>query len=263
MAILENGFVNEASRISASCGPADAVLPQAHPGDGLLGLVMLDTRFPRPPGDLGRADAWPWPVRCRVVQGAWPAEVVVSAQTLRASSLVPAFVQAMRELQGAGARAIVTSCGFLVLLQRELQQAVQVPVVSSSLLELPRLLAREKQVGVLTISVERLGQEHLLAAGVARERWDDVLVQGVDPQGEFASAILGNREQMDRPRAGADVVSAARALKARAPRLRTVVLECTNMPPYADAIREATGLEIVSLRDSARLLQALHVGRQP
>lgn len=210
---------------------------------------MLDTRFPRPPGDLGRVDAWPWPVRQRVVRGAWPAEVVASAQTLRGSSLLPAFVQAVQELQQEGARAITTSCGFLVLLQRELQAAVGVPVISSSLLQLPGLLAREPQVGVLTISAERLGAEHLLAAGVPRERLQDVLVQGVDPSGEFAGAVLHNREQMDVVRARQDVAAAALQLKSRAPHLRTAVLECTNMPPHAQAAGDAAGLRLLSLLD--------------
>jgi hypothetical protein len=65
---------------------------------------------------------------------------------------------------------ITTSCGFLVLLQRELQAAVNVPVVTSSLLQLPALLGREPCVGVRAISAEHLGHEHLLSAGVPKAR---------------------------------------------------------------------------------------------
>lgn len=218
---------------------------------------MLDTRFPRPLGDIGHPDTFPWPVRHRIVARAWPDAVVTSAQALRGSALLPAFTEALRELEAEGARAVTTSCGFLVLLQAQLQAAVRVPVVSSSLLQLPQVLAREPQVGVLTISAARLGPEHLLASGVPRERLQDVLVQGVDPCGEFAGAILGNREQMDFSRARQDVVAAALQMKSRAPHLRTVVLECTNMPPHAQAVREATGFEPRSLLDDPGLQQAL------
>ena len=86
-----------------------------------------------------------------------------------------------------------------------------------------------------------------------RERLRDVVVQGVDPAGEFATAILGNRGSMDLDKARDDVVAAAVVLKARAPGLHHVVLECTNMPPYADAVRAATGFTLHSLRDSPRL----------
>ncbi len=216
---------------------------------------MLDTCFPRLPGDIGHPGSFGVTTRHRVVQGAWPGEVVAHTASLRGSGLLDAFCAHAIELERAGAKAITTSCGFLVLLQAQLQEAVRVPMVTSSLLQLPELLEHDPMVGVLTISEPHLRAEHLLAAGVASERLADVIVQGVDPAGEFASAILGNRPQMDLHTAASDVVAAALALKARAPGLRTVVLECTNMPPYAQAVREATGFELRSLLDSRVLLQ--------
>lgn len=251
------GVVDNRPRISANPAPADPVLPPVNtrPRGGFLGVLMLDTRFPRPLGDIGHPESFGLPVRQSVVRGAWPAEVVTSAAALRASGLPAAFIRQAQKLEGEGALAITTSCGFLVLLQPELQEAVTVPVVTSSLLQLPELLAREAQVGVLTISAQHLGAGHLLAAGVAPQRLGDLIVQGVDPHGEFAGAILGNRDALDFEKAGADVAAAALALKARAPRLRSVVLECTNMPPYAASLREATGFELHSLLDARALLQ--------
>lgn len=239
-------------RIIAKAGPGDPVIPRVDGGSqgSFVGVLMLDTKFPRPPGDIGHPSSLGMPVRQWVVRGAWPSSVVVSGATLRASALPEAFMAGARELEKQGAHAITTSCGFLVLLQRELQDALTIPVVTSSLLELPRLLEEEAQVGVLTISATQLGAEHLLAAGVPAARLGDVIVQGVDPAGEFASAILGNRETMDLALARADVVDAARRLQMRAPQLRTVVLECTNMPPYAAHIEAVTGLRTCSLRDA-------------
>jgi hypothetical protein len=84
----------------------------------------------------------------------------------------------------------------------------------------------------------------------------DVMVQGVDPQGELATAILGNRDTMDLASAQQDVVDAALALRASAPDLRSVVFECTNLPPYAKAVREATGWQLFALPQSLALWQA-------
>ncbi len=262
-------WMNESSSINANSGPAATVfppgpVPQA-PGapQPVLGIVMLDTRFPRPPGDVGHAATWGVPVNFNVVRGIWPDKVVRSAKGLRAGRVTPAFVTVVRNLERSGVAAITTSCGFLVLLQKELQAACKVPVVTSSLLLLPRLLKGQAQVGVLTISAGALGEEHLRSAGVPRDRVKDVLVQGVDPKGEFATAILGNLTQMDLQRAGADVVAAAVALKARAPQLRTVVLECTNMPPYAQQVRDATGLAVLSLCDLPALKPYAPVPQEP
>lgn len=88
---------------------------------------MLDTRFPRPVGDVGNPATWPVTTLLKRAKGAWPQTVVQSAAGLRASGLLPAFVLAARELERRGACAITTSCGFLVLLQHELQAAVGVP----------------------------------------------------------------------------------------------------------------------------------------
>lgn len=254
--------MNESQSINANSAPPPPVFP---PGaaQAVVGVVMLDTRFPRPPGDVGHPDSWSAPVNFRVVRGVWPDKVVQSARGLRAGRVVPAFITVVRGLEKLGVAAITTSCGFLVLLQKELQAAVKVPVVTSSLLQLPGLLREEPQVGVLTIHAGALGSEHLRSAGVPRDRLADVLVQGVAPQSEFVTAILGNREHMDLQRAGADVVAAAVALKARAPQLKTVVLECTNMPPYAALIEAATGLRVRSLLHAPALARYAAQESQP
>ncbi|HSV52726.1 MAG TPA: aspartate/glutamate racemase family protein [Burkholderiaceae bacterium] len=231
---------------------ADA-LADSH-DSAFLGIVMLDTQFPRPLGDIGHPATFDPPTRRVVLERAWPSAVVQSAAGLREAQLEEGFVAVVKLLAREGAKAITTSCGFLVLLQAELQAAVPVPVITSSLLQLPALLGQHGRVGVLTISSEALGREHLLAAGVQAERLDDVVVQGVDTEGEFARRILGNEATMDLARAQEDVVAAARALKVREPSLTHLVLECTNMPPYQSAIEQATGMRCWSLLDDERLL---------
>jgi hypothetical protein len=224
--------------------------------EGFLGIVMLDTQFPGPLGDVGHPETFKLPTHYELVRGVWPDKVVLSAASLRQARIVPAFQGIVRNLTQRGAKAITTSCGFLVLLQKELQAVTRVPVVTSSLLQLPGLLAAEQRVGVLTISSAYLGKEHLRCAGVPRERLQDVVVQGVAPGTEFATRILGNHAQMDLAQAELDVVAAAVALKQRAPDLLTVVLECTNMPPYLAAIEAQTGLQVRCLTHDARLLKA-------
>jgi hypothetical protein len=234
--------------------PADASKPitTVFP-EGFLGVLMLDTQFPRPEGDIGHPSAFGVPTRRCVVTGAWPDKIVQSGAGLRKGRVVTPILQLVRRLEQDGAKAITTSCGFLVLLQKEMQAQVKIPVITSSLLQLPGLLAQHGKVGVLTISSSKLGVEHLRAAGVPRERLADVVIQGVEATGEFSSSILGNKPTMDLDKAGAEVVAAAVALKNRGPSLNCVVLECTNMPPYRAAIEAATGMKTWALVDDRRL----------
>src|SRR5438105_13367166 len=92
-----------------------------------LGILMLEARFPRIPGDMGNATTWPFPVLYRVVRGASPEKVVLQG----ARGLLPDFIAAAQELVHLGAEAITTNCGFLSLFQNELAEAAGVPVATS------------------------------------------------------------------------------------------------------------------------------------
>jgi hypothetical protein len=202
-----------------------------------LGLLRLQTRFPRLPGDAGEPASWPLPVRAAVVAGATAQRVVRAGD----AALLPLFVEAGRRLAAEGAAALTCSCGFLVRWQAELQAALPVPVWTSALLALPALPAP----GVLTVDGAAFDAALLRAAGAA----PDTPVEGLAPGGHLQRVLIDDLPGLDRIEAEADVVAAARRLVQRAPRLRTIVFECTNLPPYADAVRRATGREVVHLID--------------
>lgn len=207
---------------------------------GFLGIIKLDTRFPRPKGDTGNAESFAFPVRFAVVEGASPQRVV----TERAVGLLEPFIAAGRRLVDEGALAITTTCGFLTIFQRELAAALPVPVATSALLQVPwvqTLIAPGKRVGVLTISATSITPAHLAGAAIAA---DSVAIEGVAPGCEFASKLLGNQTTLDVDAARADVVAAARSLAAKHPEVGAIVMECTNMPPYRAAVAAATGLAV-------------------
>ena len=231
--------------------PSTTALP--HQG---LGLIKLDTLFPRLPGDLGLASSWGLRVKEFVVRGALPEVIVKQQMSYVESAYAPAFEEAVKSLVESGVAAITTSCGFLVLWQRELQALSPVPLVTSSLCLLPALLAQEEQVGVLSIDVNSLSPLHWLGAGLSSHHLDRLVLGGLPADSHFCQSILGNRNQLNAVQAQAEVVAAARAIQQSAPHLQSLILECTNLPPYQMAIEEATGLKVISLRDSAVLLAA-------
>ena len=207
-----------------------------------VGILMLDARFPRIYGDMGNALTWPFPVHYRIVRNASPEQVVRQA----AAGLLPAFIDAARDLVADGVDGITTNCGFLSLFQDELCEAVQVPVATSSLMQVAmvnRLLPRGKRAGVLTISASTLTAQHLKMAHVPA----DTPIGSTEGGREFTRAILGNELKLDVEAARADNVAAALALQQAHPDLGALVLECTNMLPYAADIRAATGLPTYSM----------------
>lgn len=221
-----------------------------------LGILMLEARFPRIAGDMGNGTTWPFPVLYRVVRGADPERVVLGG----AAGLLPDFIAAARDLVDLGAEAITTNCGFLSLFQRELAAAVNVPVATSSLMQVPWVQATlppGQRVGVVTVSRASLTPAHLAAAGVPA----DVPLAGTENGREFFRVLIkGEKQDMDIGLAEADIVDAGRDLIARHPEVGAIVLECTNMPPYAAALAEAVGRPVY---DIYSMITWFHQGLRP
>jgi Asp/Glu/Hydantoin racemase len=219
----------------------------------LIGVLVLDTVFPRIPGDIGHAGTFPFPVLYHKVRNASPARVVREGDP----ALLDGFIQGARTLEAAGVLAITTSCGFLAMFQRQLAEAVRVPVFTSALQLVPlvsRMLAPDRAVGILTVEGRVLGPRHLAGAGIAEDV--PVVIWGLERGQAFTPVLLDNELELDVDAARRENVEAAREMVERHPEVGAIVLECTNMPPYAAAIREATGLPVFDITTLIRMVYA-------
>jgi len=213
-----------------------------------VGILMLDTHFPRLPGDIGNAKTFPFPVMYFTVSGASPSRVVKE----RDPTLLEPFIDGARELERRGAKAITTSCGFLALFQEELASAVGVPLFTSSLLQIPflsRIFGGRGTIGVLTARAQSLTQRHFAQCGADGL---PIAVAGMDESLEFRKVFLeeGNPEEiclMDIDRVRGELISAAGRLVAEHPDVKAIVLECTNMPPFREAIANETGRPVFDI----------------
>jgi len=221
-----------------------------------LGILMLEAKFPRIYGDMGNAATWPFPVLYRVVLGASPEKVVLKG----AEGLLPDFIAAAQELVRLGAEAITTNCGFLSLFQKELSAAVNVPVATSALMQVPWVQATlppGKRVGIVTVSKATLTPRHLEAAGVPL----DTPIAGTENGQEFFRVLIkAEKTDMNIDLAERDVVEAGVNLVKTHPEIGALVLECTNMPPYAAALQAATGLPVY---DVYTMVSWFHSGLRP
>jgi hypothetical protein len=221
-----------------------------------LGILMLEARFPRIPGDMGNGTTWPFPVLYRVVSGATPEKVVLKG----AAGLLPDFIDAAKEQVRLGAEAITTNCGFLSLFQREIAAAVGAPVATSSLMQVPWVQATlppGKRVGLVTVSGSTLSPAQLEGAGVPL---DTPLVGTENGKEFFRVLIKAEKDDMDIAQAERDVVEAGKELVARHPDVGAIVLECTNMPPYAAALQAEVGLPVY---DIYSMITWFHAGLRP
>src|SRR5438094_386896 len=212
-----------------------------------LGILMLDTRFPRIVGDIGNPASFDFPVIFRTMEGIGPDDAVAARPNR--PRVMAALADNARKLAEAGAAGISTSCGFLALYQDELAAASPVPVATSALLLIARLKGRK--VGVITASARSLTPSHLTAVGAPA----DTPVEGMPEGGSFAATFIANGTTLDRDTVEREAVAAGQALVKKHPGVDTIVLECTNLPPYKSALQDALGLPVHDVLD---LLKEFH-----
>lgn len=210
-------------------------------GQATIGVLLLDARIPRPLGDIGNPRTFGFPVLYEMVPGASATAVVEHG----APGLLGRFIDGGRRLVERGAAGLVTSCGFLALLQAELAGALPVPLLTSSLLQIPAVLRSVPATGrvaVVTANAATLTSRHLAGAGLtAAEQARLVLVGMQDVAAFYPCIVEGSGGPLDEAEVRRQVVDRCVRALDRDPSVAAFVFECANLPPYSAAVRERTG----------------------
>ncbi len=204
-----------------------------------IGIILMDSDYPCPPGVPGNASTFDFPVRYRVVKGADMEHLIYNPD----QSLADSFLEAGRELVQAGVRAVTGNCGFMIFFQDYLAKELPVPTFMSSLLQLPfmsRLLSPGEKIGVITASMRSLTDKHLEIA----TRGVDCPIKVVDMESQkyFHEAIHVQTGELDFEQVEREVVEKALELVNGEDPIGAILLECTDLPPYAAAVQEAVKL---------------------
>lgn len=222
-----------------------------------IGILMLESRFPRIPGDAGNASSYNYPVRLQPVREADYTRLILE----RDPALLQPFIEAAEKLEQEGVKAITTNCGFLALFQKQLAAAVSVPVFTSSLMLVPvisSMLGPSQKVGIMTADASALDKVHYTGAGWSSRDYP-IVVAGMENEPLFTRVFAGDRLEFDVDQMEADMVNVARRLITEHPSVGAILFECTNMPPYAHAVQKAVRrpiFHILSLIDM--VFQSFH-----
>lgn len=208
-----------------------------------LGILVLEEHIPCPPGTPGNPTTFPFPVIYECVHG-------VAAAQLRDATHpggLAAFLDAAQVLVNKGVRAVIGGCGLMIVHQDELARAMPVPILSSSLLQLPLIattLAQEAQIGVIASSLASLSEQHVKLSGVPEGR---TILAGMDGKPCFSSAVMHESGVLDFEGTRDEVIALGRAIVAEHPRIAAILLECVDLPPYAAELQSAIGLPVFDI----------------
>ncbi|MBV6274370.1 aspartate/glutamate racemase family protein [Alcaligenaceae bacterium CGII-47] len=228
------------------------VRPHAESYGHDIGILMLDCRTPFIPGDVGNASTYRYPVLYRTMPGVTLDRLINQADV----SLTQVVVQTAQELERAGVCAITSDCGYMLLFQEAVAAAVQIPVMLSSLLQLPfiaSMLGPDQAVGIICANRDRLTDALLHPLRATRPC--RVFIAGLEHAPNFRGPILDETDVLDQSAIEAEVVQAAVSLANAHPQIAVWLLECSNLPPYAAALQAATGrpvFDFVTMIDAVR-----------
>lgn len=188
------------------------------------------------PGNSTNPDTFDFPVRYCRIKGANVHTVVDNPSR----DLILAMIRQARLMEAEGVKAITTSCGFNAVFQKELADSVSIPVFTSALLQVPMvhcMLQKDEVVGIITSHKPSLTNRHLENVGV-----DDTVplnIEGMESCPAWRTLHTTPDTELDIAQVEKDIINLACAMKT-ASKIGAFVLECTDLPPFAQAIRKAT-----------------------
>lgn len=218
-----------------------------------IGIIMacITDKVPsypvlRIPGNVGNASTFKFPVQFKIIDADY-SEILAKTPSKETERKV---VEAAKELEQEGVRAIGCMCGYMVYFQEAMANAVNIPVFSSSLLQVPmvsRLIGKKQKIGIITFNSDDMTREHLRRAGIDDEVYKRIAIIGLQevPQEKYGYTTIKEFEPEARlAEEEKRIVYVAKQLIARHPDIGAIVLECTYLPPAAAAVQQATGLPV-------------------
>ena len=217
-----------------------------------LGVVRLDYDYPPAPGDIDNPESYAYDVFYRAVPGLTfemcQHAVPVTGKPLP-DEVMKRFVEAIKYLdQEKNVSGITADCGFFFNLQHEARKHTKKPVFMSSLCAAPSVAAAYAKDELIAIFTANSNSLEPMRPAIKEECGIDpddkrFVIVGCQDVPIFGQAVADGLK-VDWEAATPYIVKLAEDTVKANPELRAFIFECTELPPYSDAVRAATGLPV-------------------
>ncbi|OCA80761.1 aspartate/glutamate racemase family protein [Bacillus sp. FJAT-27986] len=205
-----------------------------------VGILYLDEdSYPVIPGNVANYSTFPFPVHYKLVPGCTGQRLLNNDRTLEKG-----IIDAAMQLQSEGAKVISSACGFFGNFHKQIANALEIPVYLSSLVQLSMIqvgLKPGQKIGILTAYEKGLTDSLLKTCGVTNR---SNLIIGDLSQGEEFSSISNGAGTFNNEKLRDEVVKKAIEIKEKHPEVGAILLECSDLPPYAFDIQQAVQLPV-------------------
>ena len=212
-----------------------------------IGIIAVDLIYPKLPGNVANATTYSFPVLYKKVS--FEIEKLFAGD----ESIKQMIIDAARELEAQGVRAIVGACGYFAHFQEDVANAVDVPVFLSSLCQLPFIklgLRKTQKIAVVAASGDNIDDNLLKKVGTDMDRLDIINVGGLK---SFAGIRYG-KTGFDNDKLTSDLCGILEEHVSKNRDTGAILLECSDLPPYARAIQAVTGLPVFDFNSMIDLI---------
>ena len=218
-----------------------------------VGILCSDENsYPVIPGNVANYSTYPFPVHYKLVPKCTAERLLNNDR-----SLENGIIESVKQLQSEGAKVISSACGFFGNFQEQAANAVDIPVLLSSLVQLPMIetgLKVGQKIGILTAYEKGLTESLLKSCGVTNS---SNLIIGDLSKGKEFSSISNGAGSFDNKKLCDEIVEKAVEITTKYPEIGAILLECSDLPPYAFAIQQAVQLPVY---DFITLIRWAHYG---
>jgi hypothetical protein len=218
-----------------------------------LGILVLDVKYPAIPGNVANACSYDFPVRFKVMD--MPTDWWCDDQGPD-DERYEIYLQAAKELEAEGVKAITSGCGFFAVYQKRAVKELNIPLFASPLLMVPmvsKMIGENKKVGIITAGAKNLQSGPFLEdVGITKEL--PVVFGGMDDSPHFQHVIMNDNEEVDPDLFIQEIVNVTVDLQKRNPDIGAFVFECSDLPPATKAVSKATGLPVFDFISLAHLV---------
>lgn len=202
-----------------------------------IGIIAVNMDYPKIPGNVANATTFKFPVIYETVD--FEIEQLFEGDP----KIENQIVVAAQKLEKQGVRAIVGACGYFGHFQQSVAESVEVPVFMSSICQVPLIklgLKKQKKILTLVASGKDINEDFFQCSGA---KLSDTVICEIGSLESFAPIRWG-KTVLDNGQLKSDLVEVVIRETQQDKNIGAILLECSDLPPYAHAIQQATGLAI-------------------
>ena len=227
-------------------GIKKALIPDKKP-EPTLGILRLDYDYPPAPGDVDDIRTWNYKVIYRVIP-----KLTFGICQKGGDAITEEIKQNTREavkyLEKQGVVGITGDCGFMINIQDIVNDSTNKPVFLTSLVGLPSItnaFDNNETIAVLTAnsnSLDPILPRLLNMSGISEKNKQRLQIVGCQNVDGFDAVEKG--EKVDVQRVTPGIVALVKKEIQANPKIKCILMECTELGPYSDSVRAATGLPV-------------------